>query len=146
MVRRVIDANLAIALILPLAYSEAVAGWMNQWQESGDDLFAPVLWEYEVVSALRKTVAGGAITSEDAAAGVGRLFGLGVQIVTPDPERHLRALWWAEKLNQTVAYDAQYLATAERLGAEFWTADRRLVNSVQPLGIPWVHWTGEGGN
>ena len=35
------------------------------------------------------------------------------------------AMDWAERLNQTVAYDTQYLALAEQLGAEFWSADRR---------------------
>ena len=34
--------------------------------------------------------------------------------------------------------DAHYLALAQRLGAEFWTADRRLVQAVQAT-LPWVN-------
>lgn len=31
-----------------------------------------------------------------------------------------------------------YLATAEHLGADFWTADRRLARHAKQLGIGWV--------
>jgi len=34
-------------------------------------------------------------------------------------------------------YDAHYLALAERLGAEMWTADRRLCQAVGAA-LPWV--------
>jgi predicted nucleic acid-binding protein len=37
----------------------------------------------------------------------------------------------AVRFNRPRAYDTQYLALAERLGCEFWTADQRLVNSTQ---------------
>ncbi len=43
----------------------------------------------------------------------------------------------ALRLNQPRAYDAQYLAVAEREGCEFWTTDRRLYNSVNDA-LPWV--------
>ncbi|HEX6305251.1 MAG TPA: hypothetical protein VFZ76_13740 [Anaerolineales bacterium] len=36
------------------------------------------------------------------------------------------------------AYYAQYLALAERLEAEFWTADERLARKVERQ-LPWVH-------
>jgi len=36
----------------------------------------------------------------------------------------------AEEFNRPTAYDAQYLALAERLACEFWTADERLFNAV----------------
>lgn len=37
------------------------------------------------------------------------------------------ALDLAERLSLSATYDAHYLALAEWLGAEFWTADQRLV-------------------
>ncbi|MBC8099768.1 MAG: type II toxin-antitoxin system VapC family toxin [Armatimonadetes bacterium] len=41
-----------------------------------------------------------------------------------------RAYELAEQLSLPTAYDAQYLAVAEHLGCDFWTADERLYNAV----------------
>ena len=37
----------------------------------------------------------------------------------------------ATAYNRPTAYDAQYLALAERLDCTFWTADERLFNAVK---------------
>jgi predicted nucleic acid-binding protein len=37
----------------------------------------------------------------------------------------------AVRFNRPRAYDTQYMALAERLDCDFWTADERLVNSTQ---------------
>ena len=63
---------------------------------------------------------------------------LGVQLVPPTLELNYLALRWAERLGQTVAYDAHYLALAEVLGCDFWTADRRLAKAARAE-VPWVH-------
>ncbi len=39
------------------------------------------------------------------------------------------------RLNRAAAYDSFYLALAESLGCELWTADQRLHNAVD---LPWV--------
>jgi hypothetical protein len=49
----------------------------------------------------------------------------------------------SNRLGQSKAYDAFYLALAERLKAEFWTADQRLANGARQLGANWAHWIGE---
>jgi len=61
---------------------------------------------------------------------------LGVEILNYD-DLHERAWLLAEKLNRPTAYDAHYLALAELLQCDFWTADRRLYNAAATL--PWVH-------
>lgn len=53
------------------------------------------------------------------------------------PDLHIRAWQLAVGFNQPRAYDAHYLAVAEREGCELWTTDRRLYNAVQP-DLPWV--------
>jgi len=41
------------------------------------------------------------------------------------------------------AYDSYYLALAETLEAEFWTADKPLFNAVGNAGPAGLHWIGE---
>ena len=45
---------------------------------------------------------------------------------------------WTSRLNQTVAYDAAYLALAEFLNSEFWTADNKLFKVADKEGLTWV--------
>jgi predicted nucleic acid-binding protein len=44
----------------------------------------------------------------------------------------------ADQFSLPAAYDAHYLALAELLEGEFWTADGQLARRVQPS-LPWVH-------
>ena len=55
-----------------------------------------------------------------------------------ETELHPRALALAERFSLRAAYDAHYLALAEWLGGEFWTADAALVRVVGAA-LPWVH-------
>lgn len=50
----------------------------------------------------------------------------------------LRAWTMADKFSLPAVYDAHYLALAELLEGEFWTADGRLARTVQSS-LPWVH-------
>lgn len=47
----------------------------------------------------------------------------------------------ATQLNHLITYDSQYLAVAERLQCEFWTADEKLFNATQQS-LSWVKWLG----
>ena len=64
-------------------------------------------------------------------------------VLSLDKPLYHAALDWADKLRQSKAYDAAYLALAESLNAEFWTADQRLVNATRALNIDWVKWIGD---
>ena len=139
----VVDANLCIALIIPLPYSEAAANQWLSWEANRVQIYAPLLWEYEIVSALRKAIVVGLISKKEAENAFQRMLGLGVERNTPDPDLHRLALQWAERVNQTVAYDSQYLALAETLQADFWTADKRLFDSLKSKKLNWLHWIGE---
>ncbi|MGQ9555858.1 MAG: type II toxin-antitoxin system VapC family toxin [Anaerolineae bacterium] len=135
-----IDANLAVSLVVPTPYSTIAAMQMARWWKEGWGIFAPALWGYEVVSALRKAVAAKTISAQEADIGLEKVLGFKVLQVTPTPELHHSALQWAARLGQRVAYDASYLALAESLSCEFWTADERLVNAARRAGVTWAHW------
>ena len=112
---------------------------MEGWRRDSARLCAPLLWEYELATAVCKAVALGMFDQQQATAAMESLLGLQVERVSPDLAMHTAALFWADKLGQVVAYDAQYLALAERLGADFWTADRRLSRRAGEAGANWVH-------
>jgi predicted nucleic acid-binding protein len=139
----VIDANLCLALALPLPYSANVLRRMQTWSKDITRILVPSLWEYEITSGLRRACALGFLTPEQALIALDELLGMDLEVIQGTLERHRRALGWAEQLGQARAYDAQYLALADELHLPFWTADRRLVNNVQHMDVDWVHWIGE---
>jgi predicted nucleic acid-binding protein len=71
------------------------------------------------------------------------LLEMSLEVIPTSARLHQRALDWAERLGQSRAYDSQYVALAEQMGANLWTGDRRLANSSASLGLDWVHWVGE---
>lgn len=141
--RIVVDANLCVALIIPLPYSEAAAKKWLAWETERVSLYAPLLCEYEVVSALRKAILAGLINQDEIENALQRLLILGVETVSPDAELHRSALRWSERIGQPVAYDGQYLALAEALQADLWTADKRLIDVLENQNLAWLHWIGE---
>jgi predicted nucleic acid-binding protein len=141
--RIVLDANIVAALIIPLPYSDQATRRMKHWQDAETELFAPTLLEYEMVTVLRKAVVAKMIPADKATAAIDSLLDLNITAVPPTRPHHDLALRWSERLNQKVAYDAQYLALAEQLGIDLWTADQRLVNGAYRVGATWVRWIGE---
>ncbi len=139
----VVDAKFSLAQVLPLPYSPAVIQRMRVWQDELPRILVPGLWEYEVVTGLRRACFQRLLSLEQAQSSLEELLGMELEVVPASPNLHRRALEWAEQLGQLRAYDAQYLALAEQEGAELWTGDRRLANGAAALGVDWVHWVGE---
>ena len=136
--RVVVDANVLVALAVPTDYSTPAAGRVRAWMAADVAMFAPTLWSYEAASALRKSVASGKLSHDDALQAISRLLQLGIREVNPSPELLHSSLGLADRFQALVAYDSAYLAVAEQLGAELWTADRKLANRARFLEMGWV--------
>jgi predicted nucleic acid-binding protein len=86
---------------------------------------APEHWKVEAFSVMRGLALGGKITDEQASRAVGRITRLGVETVPVDD---LLPRMWQLKANIS-AYDAAYVALAERRDLTLVTADARLARA-----------------
>lgn len=135
----VADANLLAALVVPTECSAAAEARVAAWIDEGSEVYSPALWWYEAASAVRKHVRAREIAEDEAAALVRTLTALPIHTVPPDPDLLAAATDWAARLDQPVIYDASYLALADRLQTDLWTADRRLARRAREAGAENVH-------
>ena len=131
-----IDANLVIRLVASPA-DEAVRHMWEQWDAAGRPLAAPTLLYYEVTNALYRYQKLGWITAPTVSLAMRAALALPVRLYG-EADLHARALDIAARLSLPAAYDAHYLALAERLDGEFWTADQTLARIVRRV-FSWVH-------
>ena len=139
----VIDADLVAALVLPLPHSEQASRTFATWMQAGRATHAPLLLEYEVASILRKATVAGLMSEANATEALREILAMEIQCHPPTAALHHSALRWAGRLGQSKAYDGHYLALAEALQAELWTADKRLVHGARQAGAVWVHALGK---
>ncbi len=113
------------------------------WHQSRRRIYAPDILLPEAVSVIRRGVFERWITEAEGQDAVEDVFRLGVEVIPSGAGLCQAALAWAGRLEQSKAYDGFYLATAERMGAELWTADEKLRNRARQLGVSWVRWIEE---
>lgn len=83
----------------------------------------------EVTNAIYRKARVQLISMEEATRLVANLWDLGVQL-RQSQGLHLRAIGLAAGLQQNAVYDSHYLALAESLDCDFWTADQRFYRAV----------------
>ena len=132
-----LDASLIIRYLASIDPQSVYQQYWRQWETNQDILVAPTLILYEITNAFHRTALAGEITSSEAEAFLERALNLGLRLYG-DPPLHQEALKVAQQYNLPAAYDAHYLALAQRLKIEFWTADQRLYNAVRDS-LDWVH-------
>lgn len=134
-----VDASVVIRLLVPLEGSPARQQW-EQWFAEGRQIIAPTLLHYEVNNTLHQYRRSGQLSNEAVQTALRASQALPV-VLHGDFQLHTSALDFAAKHELNATYDAHYLALADREGADFWTADRRLWRRVQPT-LPWVYLLG----
>lgn len=137
-----VDASVPLAFLLnDDEWAGAERRW-SDWLRRKEDIVSPPLFQPEVTSAIRRRVFLGALPADAGESALNLSLGWPVRLWPGSPTLQLRAYEFAARFNRPRAYDAQYLAVADMLGCELWTADRRLFNAVHHH-LPWVHWIGE---
>ncbi|MBD2776122.1 type II toxin-antitoxin system VapC family toxin [Iningainema tapete] len=131
-----VDANLVVLLLSKGMLELRVRELWKQWLDLNYTIVAPTLIHYEFSNALHRSTIAGQMLPEEAEQTLLAAMNLNITLYG-DADLHREALMLARSLRLPATYDAHYLALAQRLECEFWTADRRLVNSVQAT-LPWV--------
>ena len=133
----VVDASLAVKWLLPEEFSTEARALFSQWASQQVRMVGVHLLPMEVANTLhRRSVSAG-----DATRLMANFLRYGVELIC-DPAFHARAIELASELRQGAVYDAHYLALAESLGCEMWTADRRFHRIAADASYP-VHWVGD---
>ena len=95
----------------------------------------------EVANALHRRVVRAEMSVHDGVRLIEGLLSSGLELYET-PHLHGRALELANRLNQGAVYDALYLALAENLSCDLWTADERFYHAARPV-TDSVRWVGE---
>ena len=140
-----IDASFPLEFLLGDRYSAAAMARWIEWLGDSLEIVSPPLFRAEVTSAIRKRVVSDKLTAEEGMDALIRALRWPVRIWPEDHQQarlQVRAYEFAVRFEQRRAYDAQYLAAAEFIGCELWTADEKLFNAVRS-DLHWVRWIGD---
>ncbi len=136
----VVDASVAVKVVVPEQFSDEAKALVLSWDVRRIEPAAPDFMATEFANALSKKIHAGELTSERARQLISELYESGIDF-RPSQLLHGRAIDLAEELSLRHAYDCHYLALAESLDCEFWTADKPFY-SVARNSYPRVQWIG----
>jgi predicted nucleic acid-binding protein len=131
-----VDANLVLRLVADPT-DESIRSLWEQWDSESRQLAAPTLLPYEVANALYRYQRLGYLSTSAVQLAFKAALALPLEL-HGEPDLHCRALELANRFALPAVYDAHYLALAELLEGEFWTADGGLARAVG-ASLPWVH-------
>lgn len=131
-----LDANFIVLLVSLKDSDNRFQQKWQEWQKDNYTIIAPTLMMYEVSNAFHRGVKTGQITQDEAESLLDSALNLGIRFYG-DANLHQEAMKLANLYNLSATYDAHYLALAQRLQVELWTADKRLFNAVSQS-LSWV--------
>lgn len=137
----VLDSGVLLATVQTEPHTRRAEILVDRLAQQQVQMLAPALLHYELIAVARKWVYRQLTTPEKALAALNTLLRYPVTTVV-DEVLLRRAYELATEYNRPTAYDAQYLAVAERYQCDFWTADERLFNAVSGR-FPGVYWLGD---
>ena len=135
----VVDASLATKWLLDEDNSDRAHALARMWADDGTLPVAPYLLPVEVANVLHRRVVRGDLSLEVAVSLIETLLASGVEL-RETQQIHVRALELADELGQGAVYDSHYLALAESLGCDLWTADERFFRAAvrKSFAVNWI--------
>lgn len=134
----IVDTSIVIKWMIEEPDSDAAVALLARWINEGTVILAPVLLAYEITNVLYQRIRKGLLTVAEAEQALAYVLSNTVEIdVPPDYALNIRATQLAYEYSLSAAYDAHYLALAEREHCEYWTADLKLLNATNKK-LSWV--------
>ena len=130
--RVVVDASMALKWLVKEEHSDEARAIARFWEDQGVRIVAPHFMPVEAANALHRRVVRNEMSVEEAVGLVAGLLASGIDLFDP-PNLYGRALELASRLDQGAVYDAHYLALAETLDCELWTADEKFFHAASPV-------------
>lgn len=141
----VVDASVAVTWVMEEEFSERAQALYQGMVRARLPIMAPPHFHSEVLNAVyqrtRRKDQAYRVTAARAEGVAAAFLDLEVELANP-ANLYLTALAFAQAYRQRSVYDALYVVLAQMLGAELWTADLGLLQSVGPA-APWVRWLGD---
>ena len=131
-----VDASIILRYVLQ-PENESIQSVWQSWIENDVSLVAPSLLFYEVTNALYQQQRNKVLSAEAIWETLELSLDLPITLVN-EKNLHLKAREIAMRFNLPATYDAHYLALAEWMEVDLWTADIRLVNALKPFKVKWV--------
>lgn len=127
-----VDASILLKWLVPEEDSTQALALFNRLIDSGATIVEPLLCLYEVPSALRRKVSKRQLSEIEASEALSKWSFLSAQFnISTEERRRVQRAWdIASSHRLGRVYDSIYLALAEELGADCWTADARFHSSV----------------
>lgn len=137
----IVDTSIAVKWVLNESLTATADALLADWLRAGLRPRVPSWFACEVANLLYQKVREGRLTLLDAQEGVTAIMAA-VAVQDFDAAVAVRALELAMRFRQPASYDAHYLALAEVLDCDLWTADGRFWRAVQGR-HPRIHWIEE---
>lgn len=131
-----IDASIILRYVLQ-PENKPVQNLWQSWIDDEVSLVAPSLLFYEVTNALYQQQRNKVLSAEAIWETLELSLDLPITLVN-EKNLHLKAREIAMRFSLPATYDAHYLALAEWMEVDLWTADIRLVNALKPFKVKWV--------
>jgi predicted nucleic acid-binding protein len=126
---QVVDASVALKWLVLEDLSDHADRLLQDSLAGAEHISAPPLLQSEITNALHQRQRRGNITAAYADRALANFLAVPLEIVEP-PGLYSAALALARRYDLAATYDAQYLALAQALDADLWTADRDLLGRV----------------
>ncbi len=133
----VLDTSIALKWVLAESDSPQALALRRDFLERQDILYAPSLLIYEATNTLYAAARDGAVSWQAVDVGLEDMLTI-IRLRIPSAAIAQRTVAITHLTGQTYAYDAQFLALAERLRCDLWTADARFLRAMQRHGFSQV--------